>query len=152
MNDDVEVRPDQDTEDLMYYRELGVLESEVDLLLEIAFISTMSLNSDHAHTLADMLEMIHPHHAGAFIVRGLRAQSEGDLMQAAQMYLVGMQAELKANEAAILCMNMLRAHGLEGLDLATNIREMLSQSDTGRGYLATYDNSGDVRPSILEKD
>ena len=83
----------QGAEPLMYYRELGVIDSEMDLLLELAFISTMSLNSDHAYTLADMLETIHPSHAGAFIVRGLRAQSEGDLMQAAQMYLVGMQAE-----------------------------------------------------------
>jgi len=136
-----------DHEELMVYRDVGVSDADMDLLLELAFIATMSMNGDHAPVLADMLEEIHPYHAGAFIVRGLRAQSTGDLATAAQMYMIGMQADLKANEAAVLCLDMLKKFSLTDIDLATSIRQMLMQSETGRNYLEKHD-----QPTSDERD
>jgi len=111
-------------EAMMLYRELGVTDSEMDLILELAFIATMSTDGDCCQRLADAIEVLHPHHAGAFIVRGLRYQAAGNLLEAARMFVTGTQSDLKAKEAATLCMNMLEMYGLDHLELADAIRPL----------------------------
>lgn len=113
-------------EHLMLYRDLGVRDSEMDLLLQLAFISTMGENSEHCWALADTLEALHPHHAGAFIVRGLRHQAEGNLLEASFSYVVGIQADIKAKESASICLGMLEMNGLGELDVAISLREVIA--------------------------
>lgn len=109
-------------EHLMLYRELGVEDREMDLLMQLAFISTMSLDSERCWALADALEALHPHHAGAFIVRGLRNQAEGNLLEALSSCIVGVQADIKAKESASICLNMLEVNDLGHLDIAFSLR------------------------------
>lgn len=112
-------------EHLMLYRDLGVEDKDMDLLLQLAFVSTMGQNSEHCWALADTLEALHPHHAGAFIVRGLRHQAEGNLVEATFSYIVGIQADIKAKESASICLGMLEMNGLGELDIAQSLRDVM---------------------------
>lgn len=112
-------------EHLMLYRELGIEDKEMDLLIQLAFVSTMGLEGARCWVLADLLEALHPHHAGAFIVRGLRNQAEGNLLEAAHMYVVGIQADIKAKESAQICLGMLEMNDLGHLEFADSLREII---------------------------
>ena len=127
INNQASVDDQPDVEALMLYRDLGVEDAEMDLILQLAFISTMSLDGEPCSKLAAALEVLHPHHAGAFIIRGLRLQAEGKLAEAAEMFMIGAQSDLKALESMVLCIKMLEAHGIDEIPLAANLRRMIAE-------------------------
>jgi|GEM_PF-3757593 len=131
-----------DEEQYKVYWDFGIEDEDMDLLLQLAFISPMSLNARRlTNPLADMLELVHPYHAGAFIVRGMRAESKKAYIEAADMFLLGVNAELRAQESAILCLNMLNSISYSDIDVADQLRDFLSQSERGQEYLENYDNT-----------
>lgn len=126
-------------DDLKVYLEFGINQSDMGLLLQLALASPMSLKAEKLYgKLADMLEVVHPHHAGAFIVRGCRAESENNFTQAAEMYLIGMEADLRADESAILLLNMLTEQNFSDSELAEETWEFLQGSEEGRDYLEEF--------------
>jgi hypothetical protein len=125
----------QAVEHMLVYRAYGVADDDMDLLLQLAFIAPMCLDGKLAEIMADVLEAMHPHHAGAFIVRGIRAQAERRFQAAVECYLIGMEADLKAEESAVFALRMLDELGLAESDIATSLRSFLRESERGLAYL-----------------
>ncbi len=134
-----EAERDDELEPMLIYRAFGIADEDMDLLLQLAFVSPMCLDGKLCVPLADLLEAMHPHHAGAFIVRGMRAQAEGRFQDALECYLTGMEADLKSEEAAVFALRMLDELSLAASDVAYSVRDFLSHSARGLAYLAERD-------------
>ena len=132
----IHVDHSDEIEPYLVYQDFDLTDSDMALLLEFAMISLMSEDNSLSEKMADMLEAVHPHHAGAFIVRGLRAQAMGDVTEAAEMFITGTQARFKGPEAAALCLNLLHDVGMDDSDTATAIKDVLKETEAGRRYLA----------------
>lgn len=145
------VEAPDDLEALLIYREFGVADDDMDLFLQLAFIAPMCLDGELTWRLADLLEVMHPYHAGACIVRGVRAQAEGRFEEAFEMYLAGTEAELKAEESAVYALKLLERLDLAESEPAGTLRGFLSQTEKGQSYLRDLDE-GEVSSIVADEE
>jgi len=143
--------PDE-LETLLIYREFGVADDDMDLFLQLAFIAPMCLDGELTWRLADLLEVMHPYHAGACIVRGVRAQAEGRFEEAFEMYLAGTEAELKAEESAVYALKLLEQLDLAESDPAGTLRGFLSRTAKGQRYLRELAEDDEVSSTVSEEE